>query len=151
MEYKVDQEGCQNRLHLLLGLLHLSLLIVVTAANCISSLLCHELLILLSERIVFEGDFITQITTDIHLRTQQKWRHSLLLHLALAIFVNVDEGVGCLGRSCMTTKGFTKHDIFDLHTHIYIAEAPPCLLLAIKYKTVVMTALSSAIVDQNRM
>ena len=76
----------------------------------------------------------------------------LLAHNAVETeLVDVDEAVRCLLAVIESTERFVHNDCFDFGAHINVGEAPPGLRLTVKYERVVVAALSSSVVDQNRM
>ena len=133
----------------LFAILDYPLFIFKSSSNCKSRLGSNEALILLLEGVVVHGDPIPQVALDLHEFAHEERRHLLWLHLVLAVLVDVDKGVSCLGRCCLASKRLLENDIFDLHGYVDITKAPPNILLAVIDEWVVVTTFSGSIVNQD--
>lgn len=91
MVYKIEQGHVQHLIKVGLVLFNLALFLVVAPTNSFDCLARTELLVSLAESVVIHNYTVFQISAHIQLLAHHKWRHVFLLHLALAVFVDVDE------------------------------------------------------------
>ena len=75
----------------------------------------------------------------------------LRFDLVLTVLIDVNERVGCLGLSSLSTEGLFHDYIFYFHTHSDIIKSPPSILLSIVDERIVMSTFRGTIVDQDSM